>query len=161
MPSSEKIISPGVFTNEIDQTFLPAAIADIGAALIGPTVKGPAGIPTVVNSYSEFQTKFGDVQNRQNSGSIQYLTSYTAREYLRHGSKLTMVRILAGSYGPSLAYVPKGNSDGTYHTGSVSGSIEAYSASMASFTLHTLADGEIMNSGAPGTKGAGDGTLCV
>ena len=31
---AEKIVSPGVFTNEIDQTFLPAAIADIGAALL-------------------------------------------------------------------------------------------------------------------------------
>ena len=39
MPSSEKIVSPGVFTNEIDQTFLPAAVGDIGAALIGPTPK--------------------------------------------------------------------------------------------------------------------------
>ena len=56
MPSSEKVISPGVFTNEIDQTFLPAAVGDIGAALIGPTVKGPPLIPTVVNSYSEFKT---------------------------------------------------------------------------------------------------------
>ena len=60
MPSSEKVLSPGVFTNEIDQTFLPAAIGEIGAALLGPTVKGPAGIPTVVQSYSEFQQKFWD-----------------------------------------------------------------------------------------------------
>ena len=45
---AEKIVSPGVFTNEVDQTFLPAAVADIGAALIGPTLKGPAGIQTVV-----------------------------------------------------------------------------------------------------------------
>ena len=51
---AEKIISPGVFTNEIDQSFLPAAIADIGACIIGPTVKGPAGIPTVVTSFSDF-----------------------------------------------------------------------------------------------------------
>ena len=57
MPSSEKVISPGVFTNEIDQTFLPAAIAEIGAALIGPTVKGPALVPIVVSSYSEFQQR--------------------------------------------------------------------------------------------------------
>ena len=59
MPSSEKVISPGVFTNEIDQTFLPAAVGDIGAALIGPTVKGPPLIPTVVNSYSEYEQIFG------------------------------------------------------------------------------------------------------
>ena len=57
---AEKIVSPGVFTKEIDQTFLPSAVADIGAALIGPTLKGPALIPTVVTSYSEFQQKFGD-----------------------------------------------------------------------------------------------------
>jgi len=54
---AEKIISPGVFTNEIDQTFLPSAVADIGAALVGPTLKGPAGIPTVVTSFSDFQAK--------------------------------------------------------------------------------------------------------
>ena len=69
MPSSEKVISPGVFTNEIDKSFLPAAIGEIGAALIGPTVRGPAGIPTVVNSYSEYQTRYGDTFK---SGSNYY-----------------------------------------------------------------------------------------
>ena len=96
MPSSEKVVSPGVFTTEIDQTFLPAAIADIGAALIGPTVKGPAGVPTIVNSYSDYQARFGDTF-KSGSSYYQYLTSYTAREYLRHGSPLTVVRILPGS----------------------------------------------------------------
>ena len=57
---AEKIVSPGVFTNEIDQSFLPAAIGEIGAAVIGPTAKGPAMVPTIVTSYSEFQQKFGD-----------------------------------------------------------------------------------------------------
>ena len=36
---AEKIVSPGLFTKEVDQSFLPAGIAAIGAALIGPTVK--------------------------------------------------------------------------------------------------------------------------
>ena len=31
---AEKIISPGVFTNEIDQTFLPTAVADIGGLFV-------------------------------------------------------------------------------------------------------------------------------
>ena len=47
---AEKIVSPGVFTSEIDESFLPAAIGDIGAAIVGPTVRGPALIPTVVES---------------------------------------------------------------------------------------------------------------
>jgi hypothetical protein len=42
---AETIVSPGVFTNEVDQSFLPAGVAAIGAAVIGPTQKGPAGIP--------------------------------------------------------------------------------------------------------------------
>ena len=56
---AEKIISPGVFTSEIDESFLPAAVGEIGAAIIGPTLKGPVMIPTVVSSYSEFASKFG------------------------------------------------------------------------------------------------------
>ena len=50
---AEKIISPGVFTSEIDQTFLPAAVGEIGAAVVGPTVKGPALTPMTVNSFDE------------------------------------------------------------------------------------------------------------
>jgi hypothetical protein len=148
MPSSEKIISPGVFTNEIDQSHLPAAIGEIGAALIGPTVKGQAGIPTVVNSYSEFQSKFGDTF-KSGSSYYQYLTSYTAREYLKHGSKLTVVRILAtggASVAGATSYVMKGRTDGIggYHTGSTTTQAN-WTAANASFKLTTLADGAILN----------------
>ena len=104
MPSSEKVISPGVFTNEVDQTFLPAAIGEIGAALIGPTSKGPAGIPTVVQSYSEFQARFGDTF-KSGSDYYQYFTSLAAKQYLKHGSNLTVIRVLAGSYSGASATI--------------------------------------------------------
>ena len=58
---AEKIISPGVFTSEIDESFLPAAIGDIGAAIVGPTLKGPILEPTVVNSFSEYVSVFGEL----------------------------------------------------------------------------------------------------
>ena len=90
---AEKIVSPGVFTKEIDASFLPSAIGDIGAAIVGPTVKGPALIPTVVTSYSEFQQIFGDVQ-QSGSDDVQFLTSHVAEQYLRHSDTLTVVRIL-------------------------------------------------------------------
>tara|TARA_A100001201_G_scaffold142922_1_gene142560 strand:+ start:43 stop:1869 length:1827 start_codon:yes stop_codon:yes gene_type:complete len=99
---AEKIVSPGVFTKEIDQTFLPAAIGEIGAAVVGPTVKGPAMVPTIVNSYSEFQTLFGD-SFVSGSDSYQYFTSHAAREYLRNGGPLTVVRILAGAFAAATA----------------------------------------------------------
>ena len=101
---AEKIISPGVFTNEIDQSFLPSAVADIGAALIGPTLKGPAGIPTVVTSFSEFQTKFGDVF-KSGSNSYQYLTSHTAEQYLKNSNTLTVVRVMDGTFSPATANI--------------------------------------------------------
>ena len=59
MASSEKIVSPGVFTNEIDESFLPATVGDIGAVVVGPTVKGPPNEPIVVSSFSEFEGTFG------------------------------------------------------------------------------------------------------
>jgi hypothetical protein len=51
---AERIVSPGVFTNEVDQSFLPGAVAQIGAAIVGPTVKGPALIPTKISSYGDY-----------------------------------------------------------------------------------------------------------
>ena len=48
---AERIVSPGVFTVEKDQSFLQAGVSEIGAAIVGPTVKGPALIPTQVTSF--------------------------------------------------------------------------------------------------------------
>ena len=52
---AERIVSPGVFTRERDLSFLPQAIGEIGAAIIGPTKKGPAFTPTQVTSFQEFE----------------------------------------------------------------------------------------------------------
>ena len=57
---AERFVSPGVFTRENDLSFLPQGIAEIGGAFIGPTVKGPAFVPTIVESADEFRTKFGN-----------------------------------------------------------------------------------------------------
>ena len=84
---AEKIVSPGVFTAEKDLSYLPQGIAEIGAAFIGPTVKGPAMIPTSVSSYGEFVQIFGDTDPNL------YLP-YTAKEYLQNSGQLTVVRTL-------------------------------------------------------------------
>ena len=89
---AEKIVSPGVFTNELDQSFLPATNGPIGAAIVGPTVKGPVLIPTVVSSYSEYVQIFGELIE-SGSDKYQYLTSHTAKEYLRQGGPATIVRV--------------------------------------------------------------------
>jgi hypothetical protein len=97
---AEKIVSPGVFTNEVDQSFLPAGVQAIGAAVIGPTAKGPSGVPTVVSSYSEFVQLFGSAFS-SGSGAVEqkykYLTNYSAQEYLKYADTLTVVRVSDGA----------------------------------------------------------------
>jgi len=138
---AEKIVSPGVFTKEIDASFLPAAIGEIGAAIVGPTVKGPAMIPTVVESYSEFQAMFGDVF-KSGSNNYTYLTSVAAQQYLKHSGKLTVVRILDGTYSGATASIPTGS--GNFFTGSNPATFTTDQAT-PSFKLNTIADGAIMN----------------
>ena len=45
---AERIVSPGVFTQENDLSFLPVGIGEIGAVIIGGTESGPAFMPVQV-----------------------------------------------------------------------------------------------------------------
>ena len=51
---AETLISPGVLARENDTSFIAQGPVTAGAAIIGPTVKGRVGIPTVVTSYSQY-----------------------------------------------------------------------------------------------------------
>ena len=53
-------VSPGVFTRELDLSFVPAAVQEIGACLVGPTMAGPAFTPTIINTYEDFRRIYGD-----------------------------------------------------------------------------------------------------
>ena len=78
---AERIVSPGVFTRERDLSFLPQSIGAIGAAIVGPTVKGPAFVPTQLNSYQDFEAP------------------QTVEQYLRSAGVVTIVRVLGlGGY---------------------------------------------------------------
>ena len=86
---AEQIISPGVFTRENDQSFLPQGVGAIGAAIFGPTVKGPAFVPTVVKSFAEYERMFGGL-------SSETFVPQTVREYLRNAGSVTVTRVLGG-----------------------------------------------------------------
>jgi len=83
---AEKIVSPGVFTRENDLSFLSQGIGEIGAAIIGPFHKGPAFVPTVVNTQSEFESIFGTPNG-------DFYTGYTVQNYLREAGTVTIVRV--------------------------------------------------------------------
>ena len=87
---AENIISPGVFTRENDLSFLPQGIGQIGACVIGPTVKGPAFVPTVIRrGFAEYEARFGGY-------SKDTYVPLTVRNYLRNAGTVTVVRILGG-----------------------------------------------------------------
>jgi hypothetical protein len=82
---AEKIVSPGVFTRENDLSFLPQGISQIGAAIVGPTEKGPAFIPTLITTQAEYESIFGTPKD--------YYTGYAVQNYLRDAGAVTVVRV--------------------------------------------------------------------
>lgn len=82
-------ISPGVFTEEVDQTFRPSAGTVTSAAFVGATEKGPAFTPVTVGSQTEYRKTFG---------GNGYYTDFAASRYLDNADAATIVRVL-GSEG--------------------------------------------------------------
>jgi hypothetical protein len=83
---AERIVSPGVFTRENDLSFLAQGIGEIGAAFIGPFKQGPAFVPTIVRTQSEFEQIFGTPDGT-------YYTEYAVQNYLREAGVATIVRV--------------------------------------------------------------------
>ena len=81
---AEVFVSPGVYTQEMDDTFSPpAGAAGIGAALVGYAKKGPAFLPTTVSSFGQFRDRFGGL-------SPEFYMPYAAYSYLRNASSLSV-----------------------------------------------------------------------
>jgi len=134
---AETIISPGVFQNESDQSLYTQTPQSIGAAIVGPTVKGRPYVPTYVTNYNQYLSLFGDVF-KSGSYYYEYFTSMTAKEYFSNGGQTLLVtRIISGS-----ANV------GTYAQANVT------SGSTTQLVLETLAWGDQMNNTSSLVSGA-------
>ncbi|MAH49207.1 hypothetical protein CMI37_25505, partial [Candidatus Pacearchaeota archaeon] len=98
-----KFVSPGVFINEIDNSFIPNSPDAIGPVVIGRSRKGLAMQPIKIESYSDFVNQFGDtvpgnaggdIYREGNLQSPMYGT-YAAKAFLASGvAPLTYVRLL-------------------------------------------------------------------
>ncbi len=147
-------ISPGVTLNEIDNTFLTAQPVQAGAAIIGPTVKGPVERPTLVTSYSDYVSIFGDTFQSA-SNTFSFLTSISAYSYFNYGGEsLLVTRIVSGTYAPaSSSAIPTGSGD-------VSGSFYNIDyAGTSPFVLETIAEGIIMDNDTTGSSYYSNGVL--
>jgi len=84
---TEQILSPGVYSSEIDQSYIPPGQVATGLAIVGPTEKGAAYVPTDVTSYADFVSKFGT-----NTGETY--VPQAVYNYLQAGSTAKVTRVL-------------------------------------------------------------------
>jgi len=124
------LLSPGILTRENDQSPTSQLPVSVGAAILGPTLKGPVELPTIVTSFNEFTTVFGGLVE-SGSNTYSYLTSISANNYFQNGgNSLLVTRVTSGSFTPATSSI-----------------IPNYYNTSASFVLETLSEGIIMNSG--------------
>jgi phage tail sheath protein FI len=136
---AEKILSPGVFQSENDQSLVQRGIEGTAMAIIGPTVLGQPFVPTYVTSYSEYILKFGE-SFKSGSYYYEYFTSLAAKDFFNNGGDTLLVtRIISGSQNMS-----------TY----ASSVVPNFAANGNSFELETLTWGNIMNNTSSMVSGA-------
>jgi len=135
---AETIVSPGVLAIENDQSFVTQQPVQAGAAIIGPTVKGKVGIPTIVTSYTDYLNKFGDTF-LSGSNTYTYFTSIAAYNYFNNGgASLLVTRVVTGSFTAASS---------SFISASAHAAGSPYNTDV--FTLETISKGEIMNSTGP------------
>ena len=135
---AETLLSPGVLARENDSSQVSQGPVTVGAAIIGPAVKGPVEIPTTVTSYSQYKSIFGGAVT-SGSDSYNYLTGVSVYNYFQNGGESVLVtRVTSGSFSSAES------------TSIVNG----ISATSSSFTLETLSEGTIMNNSGSESQGA-------
>ena len=98
---AETIVSPGVLAIENDNIFITEQPIQAGAAIVGPTVKGKVGIPTICTTYSDYSSKYGTTFE-SGSQTFTYLTSISAYNYFQNGgASLLVTRVVSGSFSPA------------------------------------------------------------
>jgi hypothetical protein len=106
---AEVLLSPGVSLRENDTSQITSGPITAGLALVGPTVKGRVNIPTLVTTYSDFQSKFGDLFESE-SANYEFLTSISAYNYFQQGGESILVtRVASGSYTSATSSVVNGS----------------------------------------------------
>lgn len=142
---AETLISPGVLARENDSSFVSKRPVIVGAAIIGPTVKGPVEVPTVCTTYSQFTTLFGTTfisGSATDSQTYSYFTSIAAYNYfINGGTSLLVARVVSGSYtSATSSLIPTGSGGPT--------------SGLSPFVLSTFSKGIIMNSDCTEVSGA-------
>jgi hypothetical protein len=96
MANSKVFVSPGVYTSEVDLSFVASSVGVTTLGIVGETLKGPAFEPIFIKNYDEFQTIFGSTSPEKfvNTQIPKYEAAYIAKSYLQQSNQLFVSRIL-------------------------------------------------------------------
>jgi hypothetical protein len=139
---AEKILSPGVFQNESDQSLVQRGIQGTSTAIVGPTVLGQPFVPTYVTSYTEYVSKFGETF-KSGSYYYEYFTSLAAKDFFNNGGQTLLVTRVVSSGSTNMS---------TYASATIPAAANPTLSS--SFTIETLAWGDLMNNTSSAVSGA-------
>ena len=129
--ANNNIVSPGIYINETDQSFIPEGITEAGAAIVGPTVKGPVQVPTLVTSYNDYVAKFGD-RISSGSGTYSFFNSTAAYNYFNNGgTSLLVSRVVKGDYSEATASVDGASSNQAFVLKTIAEGLEQNSAAVS------------------------------
>ena len=114
--NSKVFVSPGVYTSEVDLSFVAQSVGVTTLGIVGETLIGPAFEPIFITSFNEFQTVFGGTSPEKfiNTQIPKYEAAYIAKAYLQQSNQLFVTRILGLSgydAGPSWSVTTVANVD--------------------------------------------------
>jgi len=114
--NSKVFVSPGVYTSEVDLSFVAQSVGVTTLGIVGETLIGPAFEPIFITSFNEFETVFGGTSPEKfiNTQIPKYEAAYIAKAYLQQSNQLFVTRILGLSgydAGPSWSIATVANVD--------------------------------------------------
>ena len=96
MANTKVFVSPGVYTSEVDLSFVSQSVGVTTLGIVGETLKGPAFEPIFITNFDEFTAFFGGTSPEKfiNTQIPKYEAAYIAKAYLQQSNQLFVTRIL-------------------------------------------------------------------
>jgi len=97
MATNNKVfVSPGVYTSEVDLSFVSQSVGVTTLGIVGETQKGPAFEPMFIRNFDDFSTYFGGTSPEKfiNTQIPKYEAAYIAKSYLQQSNQLFVTRVL-------------------------------------------------------------------
>jgi hypothetical protein len=104
--SSQIFNFPGFFDREVDLSSRAQEPVGIPAGIVGSSERGPAFVPVTVGSFSDWGTKFGDL-------NFRHVSTYAVNEHLKNRTALTFIRVLGAGGNTTATHIETTRVQGT------------------------------------------------